>query len=457
MKLSALRQSFAIALMCLVPTIIGVEAVAAQQTADDLVVEMAEIVQEQDIYGQPITRVQGRLINQGSAAYLNISLTARAFDATGAQVGEGFGVLINACGAGLVFDFAFQPGTSHMYSIPIELFESGAVIDRVEIEVMGEPTSAFEAVAPLADGMILVASEEVVAVEWEDADSFRYGVGCERDLFVNWSWQRYELNSARAVPIDHPYAAQVTEDLRTRLQLEDPFIFENSRLRYAPTFGQRLVYQDRVNTIWTAAADGRFQRQLHTLLNSYSLQGYVWLPQDRFMAYYYGAYGDPVLYFTADSEGRLFSRGPLRSKPSVIVPGVSSDGLRAIIGGSFEGPTGYYIDLLAQNFTELLFEAELPGNNYPPPIPLLNERGDRVTRIYLIRPVEGEARLQCFYRPEEGENVLIDMGPTPLNLSIDERAWMFLSPDERYIALSVNGVHGGLWLIDLQALPPCEA
>jgi hypothetical protein len=90
-------------------------------------------------------------------------------------------------------------------------------------------------------------------------------------------------------------------------------------------------------------------------------------------------------------------------------------------------------------------------------VPLLNDEGDRVTQIYLIRPVDGADRLQCFYRPTDGESRLIDLASAPLRLAIDERAWSFLSPDQRYIALSANGVNSGLWLIDLQALPACGA
>ncbi len=119
--------------------------------------------------------------------------------------------------------------------------------------------------------------------------------------------------------------------------------------------------------------------------------------------------------------------------------------------------TGYYIDVLTQNFFELLFEAELPGNNYPPPVALLNADGTRVTQVYIIRPVEGQPLLQCFSRPEDGENRLIDLAPVPIDLRFDERAWTFLSPDERYIALSANGIHGGLWLLDRETLPPCGA
>ena len=40
-------------------------------------------------------------------------------------------------------------------------------------------------------------------------------------------------------------------------------------------------------------------------------------------------------------------------------------------------------------------------------------------------------------------------------LADDERAWWWLSTDESQIALAADGVNGGLWLIDLTALPDC--
>jgi hypothetical protein len=419
------------------------------------------IVEMLDIYGQPVQSAQGTLLNDSEDAYGSISLSAQAFDAGDELVAEGFGVLVNACGAGLAFDFVLAPGDARPFAVPLELFADDVTIERVEVSVSAEalPADALPVEAPLAAGIRLVSEQEVVAVEWEDSDTLRYAVGCERDLFTDWSWYRYDLDNETTRAIEHPAASAVTDDLRALLRLEDPLIFQNSRLRFAPISGERLVYQDRVNTVFTAAADGRFQRQLHLGLNSYSLQGYIWLPEDRFMAYYYGAFGDEVIYFTADVQGRFISRPPLQGKPSRIVPGVSADGERAIIAGTIDDETGYFIDILDQRFTELLFAAEPPGNNYPPPVPLLNEEGDRVTQIYLIRPVDGEDRLQCFSRPAEGEgeNQLIDLAAAPLRLAVDERAWSFLSPDEGTIGLSANGVNSGLWLIDLQALPACGA
>ncbi len=426
----------------------------AQEDAP-LTAPIAEIVEGVGVFGEPVQTVRGVLLNNDTTAYRNISVTAQVFDAQDTLIGEGLGVLVNACGAGLLFDFALQPGATHPFSAPLELFEEAAAIDRIAISATGDAVPPSADAAPLPEGITQVSREEVVAVEWEDTTTFRYAVGCERALFTEWEWRRYDLDEGDDVVIEHPYADQVTDELRERLRLTDPLIFANSRLRFAPMGGERLVYQDAINDIFTTAADGRLQRRLHTLLNRYSLQGYIWLPENRFLAYYYGAFGDPVLYFSADIDARIISRAPTRAKPSAIVPGIAADGRRAIIAGTFDGVTGYFLERLEDNFTELLFEAEVPSNNYPPPVPLLNEEGDRVTQIYLVRPVDDVPHLQCFFRPEEGGSALIDYGALPLNLAIDERAWSFLSPDERTIALAANGANGGLWLIDRDALPPC--
>ncbi|MCC6614785.1 MAG: hypothetical protein IT320_14995 [Anaerolineae bacterium] len=436
-----------IALLALAPAV-------AAQSSDALAVDDVEIAEELNVYGLPQTIARGQLVNNGDMAYTNINLTGQAFDANDAQIGEGFGVLINECGAGLAPDFVLQPGASHPFAVPLEMFEADAEIERLDVSAIGDETAPMsDDERALPDGITQLSEREVVAVEWEDDDTFRYAIGCERDLFTDWTWHRYDLASGRDRRITHPSARNVDEALFERLDLEDPLIAANSQLRFAPIGGQRLVYQNAINEVYTARVDGQFQRRLYTGLNSYSLQGYTWLPENRFMAYYYGAYGDPVIYFTADVDGRFISRAPLRSKPSSIIPGIAADGRRAIIAGTFDDVTGYYFEQLAQNYLELILEAEVPSVNYPPPVPLLNEEGDRATRVYLIRPLDGEARLQCIYRPTDGRNDLIDLAPTPLNLSFDERSWTFLSPDERYIALSANGVHSGLWLIDLQTLP----
>jgi hypothetical protein len=204
--------------------------------------------------------------------------------------------------------------------------------------------------------------------------------------------------------------------------------------------------------MYTAADDGTLQRLLYSRLNNRTLQEIYWLDDDRFLAYYFGAYGDPVLYFTADAEGRYISPSPLNNPESVIVPGPSRDARRVVIAGTFDDVTGYYLNVLTNGFFELLFEAEPPGNNFPGPIPIVNADEDRVVRVYVARLVDGEAMMQCFNRDE---SVLNDLAPLPLNLAEGERAQWWLSPDERRIALAANGVNSGLWLIELETIPPC--
>ena len=74
------------------------------------------------------------------------------------------------------------------------------------------------------------------------------------------------------------------------------------------------------------------------------------------------------------------------------------------------------------------------------------KEGDRVTQIYLVRPLDEVPHLQCLYRPEEGESELIDYGALPLNLAIDERAWSFLSPDERTLYVACSDPDRAIWL-----------
>ena len=46
--------------------------------------------------------------------------------------------------------------------------------------------------------------------------------------------------------------------------------------------------------------------------------------------------------------------------------------------------------------------------------------------------------------------------PLPLTITTEDRATWTLSPENNTIALAADGVNGGLWLIDLGALPSCE-
>lgn len=432
---------------------------ALPASAQDVALQVQEsaLGTQTDVYGQSVPVASGILLNPGDVPVLNVTLHVSAYDAAGVLVGEGFGYLVDACGAGLLPDYALPAGHAQPFAAPLELFEQDATVDRLEVLASGAPGPAeAQPVLALADGLTQLSDQEVVDVRWDDADALRYAAGCPRELASGWRWRRFSIGAARDQALANPYADQITPALRERLDLTDPLIFANSRLSFAPG-GGRLVYQDRVNRFYTAAADGRFQRQIHGGLNAQVLQGVQWLEGDRFIARYFGAYGDPVLYFTADAEGRAISPSPLSNRASVILPGASADGRRVVIGGSFSGAsgetvTGYYLHVVSNGFFELLFESALPGLNYPPPVPVVDAAEDRVSRVYIVRPVEGQPRLQCFQR-DSGR--LIDMAALPLALSEGDRSGMWLSPDGARLAIAATGARGGLWLADLQALPAC--
>jgi hypothetical protein len=429
-------------------------ALAQEATAPaDLIVEAVVVTEQQDIYGQTVQVAQGRLVNESVTAYSSISLNAEVYDEEGALIGEGIGFLVDACDAGLLPDFVLHPNHAESFTAPLELYEQNAVVDRVEIIPQASPAETDDRIeAVLADGITQVTDEEVVEVEWNGPRNLRYAVGCVRDLFSEWDWHNYSTLTDNGLPAEHPFEAEVNDELRERLGLDDPLIFANSFIRYSPS-GDRLIFQDDVNSIYSAADDGTLQRLLYSSLNNRTLQDIYWLDDDRFLAYYYGAFGDPVIYFTADAEGRYVSPAPLNNPESIIVPGPSRDARRVVIAGTFDDVTGYYLNVLTNDFFELLFEAEPPGNNYPGPIPIVDTEEDRVVRVYVARPVNGEAMMQCFNRDE---GVLRDLVSLPLNLTEGERAQWWLSPNEQTIALAANGVNSGLWLIDLRALPSCE-
>ena len=430
---------------------------AQQQTQrpspmSDLVAEHIQIVSGVSDFGQTVVTANGQLTNQSSsAAYTNISLSANAYDAQNHLVGQGIGVLVNACGDGLLSDFALQPGESQSFAAPLELNDSGATVTRVEVSAAAQsaPPSSPD---PLPDGIEQVSDDETVNVEWMDDHSFRYSTGCNTDLFLNWTWYSYDTQKSSQMHIDPPHAQDVTNNLRARLELNDDSTFVHSMLSYAPD-GQRLIYQNDRNDFLTAYLDGTYRRGLYTELNNRTLQGIYWQPEERFLAYYYGAFGDPVYYFTADAEARVISPPLDKNPPSKIVPGISRDGRRVVVAGNFDDGLGYYLYVVTNGFFEQEFTAQPPGNNYPAPIPLAQPTdNDDVTRIYVALNVDGSAHLQCFNRDEDK---LYDLTPLPISLADDERAWWWLSPDNSKIALAANGVNGGLWLIDLTAMPDC--
>ena len=104
----------------------------------------------------------------------------------------------------------------------------------------------------------------------------RYGEGCHRDLFTNWTWRTHNLRTGTVNLAPHPKAELVTEALRRQLGLIDPLYFQNSVLTFDPN-GQRLVYQTELNTVLSAESDGSFKRRMLDKLSDRTLQGINWL------------------------------------------------------------------------------------------------------------------------------------------------------------------------------------
>lgn len=433
--------------LLIVLLLVGVP-VAAQTS--DLAAADVRIVSAVGDFGQPVVEAVGRLVNGSSAsAYTSIRLSAQVYDAQDTLIGEGLGVLVNACGVGLPPDYALPPGAAQSFVVPLEL-TAAADVARLDVTAAGEPLAPPSA-APLAAGITPLAAAETVYVEWVDDATFRYATGCDTDIFTRWTWFSYDTTTAASTPISAPHAEAVSAEMRRRLELSDDAVLAHSLLRYAPD-GERFVYQNERNDFLTASLQGTFRRGLYNDLNNRTLQGIYWQPNERFLAYYYGAYGDPVYYFAADAEARVISPPLAQNPPSLTVPGFSRDGRRIVVSGDYADGLGYYLYVATNGFFELQFLAEPPGNNYPAPIPLAVPDSDPITRLYVALPVAGQAHLQCYNR---ADNTLHDLAPLPLNLADDERAWWWLSPDNTRLALAADGVSGGLWLINLTALPGC--
>lgn len=437
------------------------EAAAAQpDTAPLLTVAAVRVEETIDAYGGMGVQAVGQIVNDGEQAYTDLSLYAAVFNQADTLIAEGYGVAVDACGAGRVFDFALQPGGSTSFAIPLEALdgtlnrrEAARVV--VQADATGlEPTAAV----PLAEGITAIApGREIITVEWLTPTAFQYAEGCARRLSIDWTWTRYDTRSDRATPLEAPRADLVTDDLRRVLELTDESVFQRSALRFAPTV-DRLVYQDAANRFITTTETGGQRRLIANSMFNRSLQGIYWLPETegRFLAYYYGAYGEPVLYFTANTDAQLYSPDPARVRPSQTVPGVARDAVRAVLGGTFDGVTGYHLWVMSNNFFETLIETtRVPGNNFPAPLPVLNEAGDMVMRVILALPTDEAATTAAIACYDRESDRLRELAPLPLRLSTDERASWWLSPDGGSIHLAATGASGGLWTIDLDAIGGC--
>jgi hypothetical protein len=425
--------------------------VSTQAQTPVLEPDTPEIIPELDVYGETVLFAEGVLNNTSAAdAYANVSLYATAYDADDEVIGEGFGYLVNACNAALAFDFHLQPQAEQRYAIPLELYEADVEVERLEIEVQGEPVEPVTILesTPIA-GIDQISTREVVNVEWIDADNFRYAEGCRRDLFYEQTWREYNLEIGFQTVIEHPRTVAITDALRRQLGLEEPLYWAHSFISYDPN-GRRMVYQTEINTAITAEVDGSFKRVLFENLYDRTLQGITWLQEGAFIAYYYGSIGDPVTYYTATVDGRVLSEAPRDSTPSLSAPGATPNGRDVILTLEVDGQTGFYRKQAATENIALLFEAPVPPNNWPGPI--VRQDADGAQFIYAAIPWREGAWMACYNAANEELTYITSL---PMNPGSDERAGWWLSPDADTIALAQDGPAGGLWLLDLNTLDDC--
>lgn len=438
----------------------------AQDSTATLQVTEWQIETQRDAFGGEASVLIGTVAKTGEETFDGVQVYATLYNADEELIGEGLGYLVDRCGVALL-DFALAPGMSHRFAVTLDLFGAGDV-ETVEFEFLAGITDAPDYAAPAGMQAVtqIVRDDEAVSVEWEGPARFRYGLGCNQQLFTTYDWFSYDLETQTSAALEeHPSARFVTDAMIARAGInqitqqgggEDPSLFERSMLTYAPD-GRRALFQSDLHTLFSIEPDGTLRRFIVDQLYQYTLQGFIWSPLGNFVAYYFGAYAEPVRYFTASIQGSMISARLQNTRPSLIVPGLTDDGARAIIGASLpdasgEEQLGYYLVDTRNNSTELLFTVDaLPGNNYPAPA---YWRKDNNTRyVFVVRDVEGVPTLQCYHR--EG-GTLSTLTPLPLNLRSDERAWTWLAPDGSALALGANGRYGGLWLVDLTQFEACR-
>lgn len=420
-----------------------------------LAIEGGRVLLAEDAFGQMVPIVEGRLVNNSDDAYTNILLLADLYDEFEVLAGEGVGGPVNACGAGLLADFALQPGRSQPFRLFLEIFDDdpAARLIRVEIDVQATPTDPTPPLPESVPGVNRLTPEplEVVRLEWLDEITMRYGVGCHEDLFTELDWYLFSLVSRTPIAIQFADAALLTPRFLEQAGLADPAVLQRSSLTFAPGTS-RGVFQNELNTIYTIERNGSFRRLVFDNLARFSLQQIKWMPgNQRFVAIYYGALGDDVRYFTAGIDGQRISRSVYDIVPSRTVPGVSPDGTLAVITTTIDDVTGYYLAQTNGDGIELLFEAEPPGNNWPSPI-YVPGSGPGDASIYITRPIDGVPTLECLDLASRERAVLAEL---PLIIDSNTRAQSARSPRGDVIALAANGVNGGLWGIDISSLPSC--
>lgn len=433
-----MRILLVLSLLCL-----GATFHAGAQGPPQLILLNTELGTRPDGFGGEARVVTGEVFNRGAEAYRNISITVEAYSAGEELIGEGFGYLVNACGTALL-DYALPPERVQTYEAPYEVFAEGEVA-QVKLSVAAEAIPVVSTSPPETPLVRRIAFDEVVMLEWLDEQTLIYGVGCEGAVFTELDWYRYHAPDHALKEIKHPDAHKVTPEMIERSAAAmitqsgelSPDLYFGSQMTYSPT-ARRIVYQNDLHSIYSAEPDGTYKRLIHQYLHQHSLRGFLWARDPGvFLAYYYGVYGDPVHYFAAHVDGARVTGLIGSLPPSQTVPGPSPDGIAAVVGRSEGGLSGYFWQT-TYGGSELLFEAELPGNNYPAPIVTSDE-------IYVIRPIEGLPTLQCFGRRRRE---LSTISALPLQLTRASRAWSWLSPGGGALALAANGVDGGLWWVE---------
>jgi hypothetical protein len=448
----------------------GIHGATLAQEQPALVVSEYQVLEQRDAFGVNQLVLSGVVHNTSTEeAFQNVSLFAEGYTAEGELVAEAFGILVNQCNENTPPDFVLKPEHAQRFFAPLDVYEADAQLETFAffLTQTALPTQASPIGETALRGVIPIVDREVVRLEWVTTEAeegasaqtvLRFAEGCYRDVFTAWEWSEFDPATDTLNEIEHPRAAFVTDPVvRERLQLLDETLFNRSFISFAPN-GNRLVHQTELNDLITAEANGTYRRLLDDELFRSTLQGINWFPNERFIAYYYGAFGDQVTYLVASSAGQYASTPQRYSIPSVTVPGVLPDASHVIISGQFgeeTNPTGYYLKPVATDRYELLFEWEnLPGNNFPAPV--VKSRGGLQVEdalLFVLPTEDGNPHLYCYDRRA---SELFDLTPLPFSLSTSDRAYMEISPDYKQLAIAATGVNGGLWLIELDRMGACQ-